>query len=381
MIMAKTKVKQSQKPKFPIVLKNHFNKWAKRRNITSINNYRTWLNQLPNYLNNNLTRFPKTIQNEIKSIKFLNNYLNLINDFIIAGDGLYALSVYDKVYEVLKLSMPHLKKLSNCHSAMMALGVFLNEHDFSNDFFNNLSNPINFVRLQQRSVITSPSVLHKIDGMNSLIFQLGGYNGFIKSAIRESYFFDPNLVANCFLSSPYQARHTTDCTINITNASKGMTNVPYKITDINPPFYNNVNIDPHNNTAVHNIIKQLTGVTVSNGKKCLMQNYNISHIWGRAWDPRYFTSLWNIVLIPSWANSLMDKINPPIGSLASKMIATYMAICYNLYRSCLTKSNYGLSVFPSITNSNDIVHGTYIINLIGAKHGNSIIISFASVTV
>lgn len=378
--MARTKVKQSRQPKFPIVLKNYFNNWAKSRNITSIKNYRAWLNQLPNYLNNNLTLFPKNIQNEIKSIKFLGNYLNLINDFIIAGDGLYALSVYDKVYEVLKLSMPYLN-LSNCHSAMIALGVFLNEHDFSNDFFKNLSNSIGFVGLPQRSVITSPSVLHKIDGMSSLIFQLGGHNGFIKSAIRESYFFDPNLVAYCSLSSPYQARHTTDYTININKASKGMINVPYVITDINPPFNNNVNIDPRNNTAVHNIIKKLTGVTVSNGKKCLMQNYNISHIWGRAWDPRYFTSLWNIVLIPSWANSLMDKINPPVGSLASKMIATYMAICYNLYCKCLTMSNYGLSVFPSISNSNDIMHGTYIINLIGAKHGNSIIISFASVTV
>lgn len=118
-----------------------------------------------------------------------------------------------------------------------------------------------------------------------------------------------------------------------------------------------VHIDIDGNRFVRNLINDKTGVVVSQGKGSLLQNTIISHVWGNAYDPRYFTSLWNIVLIPAWANSLMDKDDAPANTLASKMRATYMKICTEYYQM----SNNPLI---EIKNNDDVVSGKYTFNVL-----------------
>ena len=118
-----------------------------------------------------------------------------------------------------------------------------------------------------------------------------------------------------------------------------------------------VHIDIDGNRFVRNLINDKTGVVVSQGKGSLLQNTIISHVWENAYDPRYFTSLWNIVLIPAWANSLMDKDDAPANTLASKMRATYMKICTEYYQM----SNNPLI---EIKNNDDVVSGKYTFNVL-----------------
>lgn len=146
-----------------------------------------------------------------------------------------------------------------------------------------------------------------------------------------------------------------------------------------------VDIDIDGNRSVREKIKKMTGVTVSEGKDSILQNTIISHVWSRAYDPRYFTSLWNIVLVPAWANSLMDKEDALSGTLASKMRATYMQICSELYNDVFEsprqEDNSGETIFgnyltnlPAIENPDDVIEETYNFNVIKEKKGDNIVI-------
>ena len=79
------------------------------------------------------------------------------------------------------------------------------------------------------------------------------------------------------------------------------------------------------------MIKKYTGYTVAEGIDSIFKNYIISHIWGKAYDPRYFTNMWNIVLVPAWANSLLDKDNADEGTLEYILKETIMKIIIKLY--------------------------------------------------
>ena len=344
-----TKQKTSQ---FPPFLKGEFTKWAIRRlSKDTVENYRTYLNQLPTYLQG------VSLKNH-KMPSFLNDYLDLINAFVNAGDRLYALSVYDKIYEIVYAAKQHCQvsdkaNLNNRHSAMVALGDFLNEYGFM---------PNNAVNVDNLRKKISKSDLKKEDGMYALLSAMKP-DIFIKMAVESSYFFDPDLVYKTS-TNLNQTRFTEDPTINIQGAKKGATNVTYTIDGLNFP---GVSVDKDGNDFVRKLINATTGVTVSQGQNSLIQNTIISHVWGRAYDPRYFTSLWNIVLIPAWANSLMDKEEAVPGSLASKMRATYMAICSELYAKTFNDPNKLNSINltkPQIKNPNDVIHGVYVINVI-----------------
>jgi len=93
-------------------------------------------------------------------------------------------------------------------------------------------------------------------------------------------------------------------------------------------------------------------------------------------DPRFYTNLWNIVLVPAWANDLLDKVNPDLGSLTSKMRNTYMAICDRLYnlQNANKQNLQQIGINPAIDlsyNNNEVVHATYSYKSISAKRGNN----------
>ena len=162
---------------------------------------------------------------------------------------------------------------------------------------------------QQKLTNNSP---FQYDGMEGLITS-SGLEWIVKEAVRGSFFFHPEIINDrhtdlleLFNSQkPIPARKTT----------KEDKNAVYSQQQVNGQWVfveSSLNIpikrDPNGNQNVRKIIKEYTGYTVGEGKDSVFQNYIISHIWGRAYDPRYFTSLWNIVLIPAWAYPLMDKV-------------------------------------------------------------------------
>ena len=94
-----------------------------------------------------------------------------------------------------------------------------------------------------------------------------------------------------------------------------------------------VTIDTDGNKEVRRLINDYTGYTIGTGKKSIFHNFIISHLWGQAYDPRYFTNFWNIAIIPAWVNSLLDKDadDEDDDSLIKKLKDTFMNVSKALY--------------------------------------------------
>lgn len=113
------------------------------------------------------------------------------------------------------------------------------------------------------------------------------------------------------------------------------------------------------------LIKDRTGYALgATSDKKHFRNFIISHIWGHAIDPRYFTNLWNIAIVPAWANHLLDKDEE--GTLASAFKATIQKIITVLYKL----DNYDNYDWKSIEmdeptcKEEEVLHGNYQINTI-----------------
>ena len=102
-------------------------------------------------------------------------------------------------------------------------------------------------------------------------------------------------------------------------------------------------------------------------KLAVEQSYFLDkdYVLGKHKDLCDLTNLWDIVLIPAWANGLMDESDPEIGTPASILQAVYQQICIDLYFKT-TKS----SSAPIVRNSSDIMHGEYELNIIETKTSN-----------
>jgi len=126
----------------------------------------------------------------------------------------------------------------------------------------------------------------------------------------------------------------------IRSSTKQGSNSPYR--DVNGTYYWNniyrlrsldnieVKLDADGNSEVRNIIKTLTGTSVSVGKKSDIKFGKISHIWGETSNPFFFTSLWNIVIVPAYYNDILDKdgsADPRIDMI----IEQYKAVCWDRY--------------------------------------------------
>ncbi len=91
-------------------------------------------------------------------------------------------------------------------------------------------------------------------------------------------------------------------------------------------------IDYDGNDFVRDAIHRYTGVWVcKNNKMNMLRNYVISHIWPDTADPFYFSSLWNVVIIPAHCNDIMDK-DPKSHHVVAAIQNLFRAICYLLYK-------------------------------------------------
>lgn len=96
-------------------------------------------------------------------------------------------------------------------------------------------------------------------------------------------------------------------------------------------------IDRDGNREVRSIIKRFSGARVSQGH--LQNNIYfaiISHIWGEAFNPLCFSNLWNIVIVPDYVNSILDKVEVDhptnfIEESINYVKAYYKELCYKMY--------------------------------------------------
>jgi hypothetical protein len=212
-------------------------------------------------------------------------------------------------------------------------------------------------------------------------------NLFVKLAVENSYFFSKRLVkeqheyiksllnpvANKSLEQSQNdnrlyARKSTDANIQEISKKKGENGEKEGFFKVGKEIKIPIWIDSDGNKEVRDLIANKTGFTVSSGYDNFFVNFKISHIWGNAFDPRFFTSLWNIVLVPSWANDLLDKHGSEM-PLAQKMINTYKVVCEELYGAVSLGNQLGVN--PTF-NPNYVVHRTYEVNVLNNTSNGTI---------
>ena len=337
-----------------------------------------------------LWRYFKVNIEPVVSIGNPYDYLKTISDFIDHNDIVYALSIIDIISGIAELANRYKNEYN---SQMRKSGLPGNQIVFTNstkaDYFSKcrkaLKLMLEWVELNKsfiqnvipnthldstRKKILKP-LIYKIDGAKALAKEIGVDN-FIQYAVDQCYFFEPDIVMqrmseivtdytkgfnlyarkseNTSIQIPDGDSNTNSTrrnTLNIERASRGQSQIKSKVdkplqfakfNDVAPYAATDYPIvkDLDNNRALRDVIKDYTGYTVSEGKESIFQNYRLSHIWGRAYDPRFFTNLWNVVLVPAWANDLLDKPNPVEGSLESKLKSTIQRICEVLYFGLIT---------------------------------------------
>ena len=306
------------------------------------------------------------------------DFIEAVDSLLKEGDYLYARTIVDGMSYIAENIKKAIGKntFNNKCSALKQFRKYL-ETDLSGLKVKGTYNNNTY-----RNAINKP-MLAKIDGIVALANEIGE-DKFITWAIEQSYFFDPDIVAermNKLIkdleneNTPLPARKTTkkdkDAEEGYSHSKMGG-NTYYIEGNIKIP----VTLSKDGNDFVRSLISNGTGFTVGAGKDNIFQNYIISHLWGRAYDPRYYTNFWNIVLVPAWANSLLDK-NGEEGSLASKLKATFMAISKKLYMA--KRENWdglnwdglnwdGLNMEePNIPNLNDVRKGDYSIKILCKK--------------
>lgn len=300
------------------------------------------------------------------------DFIEAVDSLLKEGDYLYARTIVDGMSYIAE-------KFKKAIIAMTGTNTFNDKCSALKLFRKYLETDLSGLKVKgtynnntYRNAINKP-MLAKIDGIVALANKIGEAK-FIKWAIEQSYFFDPIIVADRMnklikdlgnKTTPLPARKTTK---NDKDAEEGYShskmggNIYYIEGNIKIP----VTLSKDGNDFVRSLISNETGFTVGAGKDNIFQNYIISHLWGRAYDPRYYTNFWNIVLVPAWANSLLDK-NGEEGSLASKLKATFMAISKKLYMAKGVNWN-GLNMAePQIPNKDDVRKGDYSIKILCKK--------------
>ncbi len=337
-------------------------------------------------------------------------YLDLIGVFAIENDRLYVNALFEEWKAFIEnKNQNNLKTTLNRLSYLQKYRQFVETKVYGKKRLSEADNAI-FNKKDLESVRDSinKSQNPKVDGMDSLIEYITTKQ-FIKLAIESSYFFSPDLVVKRFeeikeyicqqkvvdpafkdkevkyLPARYTSKedptnaadgvHECDQTVGIVyfklpNASQRLCVIYQEgARGKNKECGENTCGGGNGNTRVCQLIKDRTGYdlgTTTNKKH--FRNFIISHIWGHAIDPRYFTNLWNIVIVPAWANHLLDKDEK--GTLASTFKATIQKIITELYDF----NNFGwasIQMTPPSYNNKEVISGRYQINIIEQKSGNA----------
>ena len=338
-------------------------------------------------------------------------YLDLIGVFAIENERLYVNALFEEwKAEIdkknnLKTTLNRLSYLQKYRQFVETI-VYgkkrLSKED--NEIFNEILNALPSVR---DSINKSQNP--KVDGMDSLI-EFIKEEKFVKLAIESSYFFSPELVkkrvdeiANyiCkeeevdpafdkndinikYLPARYSSKEKEDADDGVHEPVVEEGKVYFKLKNAaqrlcviyqegargkNKECGANTCGGGNGNARVCQLINDRTGYALgATSDKKHFRNFIISHIWGHAIDPRYFTNLWNIVIVPAWANHLLDKDEE--GTLASTFKATIQKIITELYDFNNIDWASIQMTSPSYNNE-EVISGRYQINIIDHKSGDA----------
>lgn len=174
----------------------------------------------------------------------------------------------------------------------------------------------------------------KIDFLNELVDLLGSTGVTPEQyMIEHSLFFDEDVVNNAFdemlinvkNNKPVPVRKSTKQGVVYQNGQQKLWKSIYQdVPDLE------VTIDSDGNREVRALINRLTGITISQGANSSIMFGKISHIWGEAINPLFFTALWNVVIVPAYVNDVLDK-NDATHPFVSKIKEIYKAICWTKY--------------------------------------------------
>ena len=218
------------------------------------------------------------------------------------------------------------------------------------------------------------SEVQAFNGTDSLLARFNNQaSAFISTVMRDSFFFSKKDAEERFtkISEDIQynntlpARESTDNTIQ----SKTGSQLVFLSEDVNTHQKLTINIerDSDGNKCVRDLIADTTGYKISTGDNSNFQYYIISHIWGDAFDPRNFTSFWNLSIVPAWANFILDKGNSN-DLLVKQLINTFKAVCFEHYdMNNMNWKSIGKNVNEMMPDRKFVVHGSYTINEIGNK--------------
>lgn len=338
-------------------------------------------------------------------------YLDLIGVFAKENERLYVNALFEEwkaeidKKNYLKTTLNRLSYLQKYRQFVETI-VYgkkrLSKED--NEIFNEILNALPSVR---DSINKSQNP--KVDGMDSLI-EFIKEEKFVKLAIESSYFFSPELVkkrvdeiANyiCkeeevdpafdkndinikYLPARYSSKEKEDADDGVHEPVVEEGKVYFKLKNAaqrlcviyqegargkNTKCGVNTCGGGNGNARVCQLINDRTGYALgATSDKKHFRNFIISHIWGHAIDPRYFTNLWNIVIVPAWANHLLDKDEE--GTLASTFKATIQKIITELYDFNNIDWASIQMTSPSYNNE-EVISGRYQINIIEQKSGNA----------
>ena len=334
-------------------------------------------------------------------------YLDLIGVFAKENERLYVNALFEEwkaeidKKNYLKTTLNRLSYLQKYRQFVETI-VYgkkrLSKED--NEIFNEILNALPSVR---DSINKSQNP--KVDGMDSLI-EFIKEEKFVKLAIESSYFFSPELVkkrvdeiANyiCkeeevdpafdkndinikYLPARYSSKEKEDADDGVHEPVVEEGKVYFKLKNAaqrlcviyqegargkNTECGANTCGGGNGNARVCQLINDRTGYALgATSDKKHFRNFIISHIWGHAIDPRYFTNLWNIVIVPAWANHLLDKDEE--GTLASTFKATIQKIITELYDFNNIDWASIQMTSPSYNNE-EVISGRYQINIIDHK--------------
>ncbi|GMQ59920.1 hypothetical protein AN1V17_43200 [Vallitalea sediminicola] len=188
-----------------------------------------------------------------------------------------------------------------------------------------------------------------IDGLDSLLGLFKSEEEFVLHFVQNILFFRPEIVTN--QSEKFHIRRGKGYKIPVRYSTKfkdlyliknsnekELLNVKnrheaYRVTSDNEIFHpgmqTNIIVDRDGNRFVREIIKEYTGILVSQGSNSNIINYTISHVWGNTENPYFFSLLWNITLIPTYLAFILDK--PDNHNLIIDIKNLVKAICMKLY--------------------------------------------------
>jgi len=330
--------KQVLKTKYkrPVQMMNYIDSLYK--NFLEPNGLGDIISDLPNALINNKLKLTNRLSKLIKVLRLVAaKEASNPNSFYFNGRSLAS---FNQWIVVLELYIDFIKKLPGGKS-----GGFSWERQWDNT-----------IKLLE-------SQIESLDGTASLIKLCGNKKRFIEEALKNSVFMDPSNVISRFNDIQIAFNFKTPLLFARKSEDKKIQNVIsgaryFYYVDLSGATQSlQIKKDKDGNEAVRKLIKNSTGFDVSNGAKSKIINYKISHIWQNAFDPRYFTNLWNIVLVPNWANDLLDKTSF-INLFNLQFINTYRAVCNQFYKmSSLSWS--GVQMNQPVVDVRFIVHGNY----------------------